>query len=242
MTVKKLAEHLGNIDQRLIQGAEQTPDYGRRRRMGHIRRTLALAVAAVLMTASFAAGALSGDRGPETIPIPETGLTVVLPESWRGKCGYELQNGSLGVYLRSARTGEGLEEAGYLFMVECHEGSCDPAAEFAARQYVIASTPKKTYFLILPSDVQYDPGDTAVAREYLAVSADRGGAGAAVRLAGGVNRRRGYERGAAPVIDADHGSRPRFVSFSICVYFASTSSTASRGSWSRGTGTGGASG
>lgn len=167
MTAKKLAEHLGNIDQRLIQGAEQTPDYGRRRRMGHIRRTLALAAAAVLMTASFAAGTLSGDRGPETIPIPETGLTVVLPESWRGKCGYELQNGSLGVYLRSARTGEGLEDAGYLFMVECHEGSCDPAAEFSARQYVIASTPKKTYFLILPSDVQYDPGDTAVAREYL---------------------------------------------------------------------------
>ena len=71
MTAKELAEHLGNIDQRLIQGAEQTPDYGRRRRMGHIRRTLALAAAAVLMTASFAAGALSGDRGPETIPIPE---------------------------------------------------------------------------------------------------------------------------------------------------------------------------
>lgn len=78
------------------------------------------------MTASFAAGALSGDRGPETIPIPETGLTVVLPESWRGKCGYDIQNGALGVYLRAARTGEGLDEAGYLFTVECHEGSCDP--------------------------------------------------------------------------------------------------------------------
>lgn len=110
---------------------------------------------------------------------------MVLRESWRGKCGYELQNGSLGVYLRSARTGEGLEDAGYLFMVECHEGSCDPAAEFDARQYVIASTPKKTYFLILPSDVQYDPGDTAVGPGVPgAVSADRGGAGAAVRLAG----------------------------------------------------------
>ena len=45
MTAKKLAEHLGNIDQRLIRGAEQTPDYGRRRSMGHIRRTLALAAA-----------------------------------------------------------------------------------------------------------------------------------------------------------------------------------------------------
>ena len=169
MTARELAENVGNIDQRLIEGAGQAPNYGRRRRTGRLRRTLALA-AAVLMTASFAAGALSGGRGPETIPIPETGLTVVLPESWRGKCGYDIQNGALGVYLRAARTGEGLDDAGYLFTVECHEGSCDPAAEFAARQYVIASTPQKTYFLILPSDVQYDPNNAAVAQEYLNMS------------------------------------------------------------------------
>lgn len=170
MTARELAENMGNIDQRLVESAERTPNYGRRKRKSRIRRTLALVAAAVLMTASFAAGALSGGRGPETIPIPETGLTVVLPESWRGKCGYELQDGSLGVYLRAARTGEGLDEAGYLFTVECHEGSCDPAAEFAARQYVIASTPQKTYFLILPSDVQYDPNNAAVAQEYLNMS------------------------------------------------------------------------
>ena len=170
MTARELAENVGNIDQRLIEGAGQAPNYGRRRRTDRLRRTLALAAAAVLMTASFAAGALSGDRGPETIPIPETGLTVVLPESRRGKCGYEHQDGSLGVYLRAVRTGEGLDEAGYLFTVECHEGSCDPAADFAARQYVIASTPQKTYFLILPSDVQYDPNNAAVAREYLNMS------------------------------------------------------------------------
>ena len=170
MTARELAENMGNIDQRLIESAGQAPNYGRRRRTGRLRRALALAAAAVLMTASFAAGALSGGRGPETIPIPETGLTVVLPESWRGKCGYELQDGSLGVYLRAARTGEGLDEAGYLFTVGCHEGSCDPAADFAARQYVIASTPKETYFLILPSDVQYDPNNAAVAREYLNMS------------------------------------------------------------------------
>ena len=170
MTARELAENVGNIDQRLIEGAGQAPNYGRRRRTGRLRRTLALAAAAVLMTASFAAGALSGGRGPETIPIPETGVTVVLPESWRGKCGDELQDGSLGVYLRAVRRGEGLDEAGYLFTVECHEGSCDPAADFAARQYVIASTPQKTYFLILPSDVQYDPNNAAVAQEYLNMS------------------------------------------------------------------------
>ena len=134
MTARELAENVGNIDQRLIESAGQAPNYGRRRRTGRLRRTLALAAAALLMTASFAAGALSGDRGPETISIPGTGVTVVLPESWRGKCGYELQNGALGVYLRAARTGEGLDDAGYLFTVECRQGSCDPAADFAARQ------------------------------------------------------------------------------------------------------------
>lgn len=87
MTAKELAENIGNINQRLVESAERTPNYGRRKRKSRLRRTLALAAAAVLMTASFAAGALSGGRGPETIPIPETGLTVVLPESWRGKCG-----------------------------------------------------------------------------------------------------------------------------------------------------------
>ena len=170
MTARELAENVGNIDQRLIESAGQAPNYGRRRRTGRLRRTLALAAAAVLMTASFAAGALSGGMGPETIPIPETGVTVVLPESWRGKCGYDIQNGALGVYLRAARTGEGLDDAGYLFTVECRQGSCDPAADFAARQYVIASTPQKTYFLILPSDVQYDPNNAAVAQEYLNMS------------------------------------------------------------------------
>ena len=84
MTARELAENVGNIDQRLIESAGQAPNYGRRRRTGRLRRTLALAAAAVLMTASFAAGALSGDRGPETISIPGTGVTVVLPESWRG--------------------------------------------------------------------------------------------------------------------------------------------------------------
>ena len=63
MTAKELAENIGNIDQRLVESAERTPNYGRRKRKSRIRRTLALAAAAVLMTASFAAGALSGDRG-----------------------------------------------------------------------------------------------------------------------------------------------------------------------------------
>ena len=71
MTARELAENVGNIDQRLIESAGQAPNYGRRRRTGRLRRALALAAAAVLMTASFAAGALSGGRGPETIPIPE---------------------------------------------------------------------------------------------------------------------------------------------------------------------------
>lgn len=70
----------------------------------------------------------------------------------------------------AVRSLEGLDDAGYLFTVECRQGSCDPAADFAARQYVIASTPKETYFLILPSDVQYDPNNAAVAREYLNMS------------------------------------------------------------------------
>ena len=68
MTAKELAENIGNIDQRLVESAERTPNYGRRKRKSRIRRTLALAAAAVLMTASFAAGAMSGDRGRRPSP------------------------------------------------------------------------------------------------------------------------------------------------------------------------------
>lgn len=66
MTARELAENVGNIDQRLIEGAGQAPNYGRRRRTGRLRRTLALAAAAVLMTASFAR------RGPVRGPGAET--------------------------------------------------------------------------------------------------------------------------------------------------------------------------
>ena len=45
MTARELAENVGNIDQRLIEGAGHAPNYGRRRRTGRLRRTLALAAA-----------------------------------------------------------------------------------------------------------------------------------------------------------------------------------------------------
>lgn len=32
MTAKELAENIGNIDQRLVESAERTPNYGRRKR------------------------------------------------------------------------------------------------------------------------------------------------------------------------------------------------------------------
>ena len=49
MTARELAENVGNIDQRLIEGAGQAPNYGRRRRTGRLRRTLALAAAVLLL-------------------------------------------------------------------------------------------------------------------------------------------------------------------------------------------------
>ena len=49
MNKKQLSEHIGNIDDRLVQQAEKLPNYATQRRQKRIRRLLTAAAALVLM-------------------------------------------------------------------------------------------------------------------------------------------------------------------------------------------------
>ena len=85
MNERQFADRIGNIDDRLVEEAR----YLRYRRGGGLRRFLAVAVAAALMAASFTVGALAFSREvpaeQETIELPGIGLTLILPDSWKGR-------------------------------------------------------------------------------------------------------------------------------------------------------------
>lgn len=96
MNGRQFSDRIGNVDDRLIRQAGQTPNYAARRRRTALRRLTALAAVVALMAASFTTGALAFSRETvvevpaerETLALEELGLTLILPESWKGL--YEL--------------------------------------------------------------------------------------------------------------------------------------------------------
>lgn len=58
MNNKQLSEHIGNIDDRLVEQAQHTPDYRRQHRRKAISRLISAAAVIVLMIGSFSTGAL----------------------------------------------------------------------------------------------------------------------------------------------------------------------------------------
>lgn len=172
MKPKDLSERIGNIDDRLVQNAQHVPNYGQQHKKRSFRHILTLAAVLALMVTCFAAGALAYHREPESIEVPETGLTLILPDSWKGKYGYDVQDGYLGVYLRSAH--EKQDDNGYLFWIDSVNGSYPMDFSSPANETVIASTKATTYLLIRPSDVQYDPENAKMEEEYLEMTREIG--------------------------------------------------------------------
>lgn len=96
MNQRQLADRIGNVDEELVHRAGETPNYAARRRSRGLRRLTALAAVIALMAASFTTGALAFSRETvvevpveqETLELAELGLTLILPDSWKGL--YEL--------------------------------------------------------------------------------------------------------------------------------------------------------
>ena len=59
MNKKQLSEHIGNIDDRLVQQAERISNYAAQHRQKRIRQFLAAAAALLFMVSSFSVGAIA---------------------------------------------------------------------------------------------------------------------------------------------------------------------------------------
>ncbi len=179
MNEKQFARHIGNVDDQLVRQAEQLPNYRDRHRRDRNRKLAALAAVAALMVCSFGVGARAFaetvyvEKEPESIDMEEFGISLILPDDWAGKYGYDrLEGGDLRVYSLAAReeeTADGTGFKGSLFWVECIDGQYPMDMIYPQPGYTIAATAAHTYRLVLASDVQYDPQNARAAEEYTAL-------------------------------------------------------------------------
>ena len=176
MNEKQFSDRIGNVNDKLVRQAEQTPNYGREHRNKGIRQLVAIAAAVALMVCSFTVGALAFAKETivevpveqETITIEEIGLTLILPDSWKGKYAFEQDNDlkEYHVYnpaIREAMGGdsETLLSGGMLFYLKLWDEQLtkeqvDAGGEWDyARCRYIMTTKDGTYLLYYASDVQF---------------------------------------------------------------------------------------
>lgn len=184
MNEKQLSEHIGNIDDQLIEKAEKVPNYRQRHHRQTMRRFLTAAAVLMLMVCSFSAGAFAFARETvvevpveqEMIKLEEIDLTLILPDTWKGKYSVETNGQNYIVYHTQIRedVSSGIDafDGGVLFTIVCHEESMTPEQfvekgyDFVGYRYLF-STDDKTYILYYPSDIQWDPENSEQEAEYL---------------------------------------------------------------------------
>ena len=171
MNKRQLSDRIGNIDGRLVEDAQ----YRRHRKTGNLRRFLAAAAVAALMLASFTVGAMAFSQEvpveQETIALPKIGLTLILPDSWKGR--YEVEKDEseswCRVYARSVLE-KNPEWGGALFYVDrsydrpMTPEELDEISPIACRY--LFSTAGGTYSMNYASDVQWALEDPEQEREY----------------------------------------------------------------------------
>ncbi len=179
MNEKQFSDRIGNVNDKLVQQAEQIPNYRREHRRRNIRQLVTIAAVIALMVCSFSVGALAFrekiyiEKRQEIIDICDFGISLILPDEWAGKYGYDIfDNGDIEVYSLSARedeTKDGTNLKGTLFWVECMDGQFPMDFSYAQPGYTIAATATHTYRLVLASDVQYNSGNSQIANAYLSL-------------------------------------------------------------------------
>lgn len=176
MDEKQFSDRIGNVGDNLTQQAAQPPNQGREHRKKGIRQPAAVAATAALMVCSFIAGALvfaeetivEVPAGQEAITIEEIGLTLILPDSWKGKYAFEQDNTRKEYYvydpaIREAMGGdsETLLSGGMLFYLKLWDEQLtkeqvDAGGEWDhAKCRYIMTTKDGTYLLYYASDVQF---------------------------------------------------------------------------------------
>lgn len=195
MNEKQLSEHIGNIDDRLVQQAETIPDYAAQHRQKRFKRFLAAAAVLVLMVSSFSAGSIAFAREiivevpveQEKVELEEIGLTLILPDSWKGR--YEViedifvpNNSTMwefcvkSIYdaqIPADESGE-LLYRGTLFYVFQYADYCMSVEEFEQSgiagigRYLFA-TENATYAIMYATDVEFDLENTDHMEEWNAM-------------------------------------------------------------------------
>lgn len=179
MTEKQFSDRIGNVNDKLIRQAEQIPNYRQGQRRRSVRQLVTIAAVIALMVCSFSIGALAFaekiyvEKSQEIIDISDFGISLILPDEWAGKYGYDIfDSGDIEVYSLAARedeTDDGTNLKGALFWVECIDGQFPMDFSYAQPGYTIATTATHTFRLVLASDVQYDSGNAKIADEYLSL-------------------------------------------------------------------------
>jgi hypothetical protein len=92
MKSNQLSQRIGNIDDRLIEEAENAQNFRRGNHNRMIRKLTSIAAVLALVITSFAAGAYSFAREPqETIKVGDSGISLILPDGWKGKNEYSYE-------------------------------------------------------------------------------------------------------------------------------------------------------
>ncbi len=176
MNKKQLMEFIGNIDERMVQQAEKIPNYAKQYRGKWVKRFSAVAAVISLLVCSFSVGALAFARETvvevsvkqEVVKLEGTGLSMILPDSWRGKYLLVRNGQNYIMYhkgIREAAMTEGNGEdydGGVLFTVVHYKEAMTPKQfvekgyDFVEYRYLL-STKDSTYILCYASDVQWNP-------------------------------------------------------------------------------------
>lgn len=199
MNDRQLSDRIGNIDDSLIQQAGQLPEHKKARLSDRAKHWVAAAALVALMSGSFCLGALAFAKetvvevtvekenvvevqipvDQETLTLPDIGITLILPEDWKGCYAVE-QTGSSDHYsvyatdVREAffRSGGIANAGGVLFYINKYDQQLteeewnDPFGpwNYAHNRYIMA-TKDGTYLMYYASDVQFTPETEAEYRQ-----------------------------------------------------------------------------
>ena len=109
MNEKQFSDRVGNVNDKLIRQAEQIPNYRRGHRRRSIRQLATIAAVIALMVCSFSAGALAFsekiyvEKSQEIIDISDFGISLILPDEWSGKYGYDILDDGISKYIALQR-------------------------------------------------------------------------------------------------------------------------------------------
>lgn len=174
MTSRQLSERIGNIDERFIlqaleDGAETKPA-----RRSFVKRFVIVAAMISSMIFGGAVGALAFSEekivevpaSVESVEIEELGLTLILPDDWKGRYAMEKNEwGEYVVYNPQFRESFCPDSGGgMLFYIKKIDEILSPEQienseyNYAANRYLFA-TKYGTYLMYYASDVQCAPED-----------------------------------------------------------------------------------